>query len=149
MDDSIIVRRARREDEQAWAKMRHDLWPSSSAEKHLREIREFWERTAEANFVAVNQKNKAVLGFMELSIRPFANGCDTRNVAFLEGIWVQRDFRLRGIGRQLVMEAERWAVEQGCQELGSDAEIHNADSYKAHLAWGFEETSASYAFERD
>jgi aminoglycoside 6'-N-acetyltransferase I len=36
--------------------------------------------------------------------------------------------------------AERWTVERGLTELGSDVEFDNEGSLRAHEALGFEET---------
>ena len=42
--------------------------------------------------------------------------------------------------------AEKWALEQGYNELGSDANFNNKRSIKAHLSFGFEETEQIICF---
>jgi len=88
--------------------------------------------------LAVDEAGEA-LGFAELSIRPYAEGCVTDRVAYLEGWYVVPKARRAGIGRALVAAAERWARAQGCIEFGSDALIDNEVSEAAHLALGFME----------
>lgn len=61
-------------------------------------------------------------------------------VAYLEGWYVDPEFRRKGVGRVLVDAAERQAQDQGCTEFGSDALIDNETSAKAHRGLGVEET---------
>ena len=79
-------------------------------------------------------------GFAEVFIRPFANGCESRPVPFLEGIWVKQSQRGSGIARKLIATVESWASQNGFSEMGSDVDLSNTDSQRAHENWGFEET---------
>jgi len=45
------------------------------------------------------------VGFVEVSLRPYAEGCDTRPVGYLEGGYVAPEWRGQGIGRALVEAA--------------------------------------------
>lgn len=45
------------------------------------------------------------MGFVEASLRPYAEGCDTRPVGYLEGGYVAPEWRGQGIGRALVEAA--------------------------------------------
>jgi aminoglycoside 6'-N-acetyltransferase I len=80
-----------------------------------------------------------VSGFVEATIRPFAECCDTRPVGYIEGWYVDADVRQRGVGRRLVLAAERWARGEGCSEMGSDCLVENQTSLFAHRAIGYEE----------
>jgi aminoglycoside 6'-N-acetyltransferase I len=79
-------------------------------------------------------------GFASLSLRPWAEGCESTPVPYVEGWWVAPDLRRQGIGRALFGTIERWCQERGYAELGSDAEIDNAVSLRAHTTLGFEPT---------
>lgn len=70
-------------------------------------------------------------------------------MAHLEGWHVTPEKRGRGIGRQLIAAAESWAAEQGLEELASDAELGNAESFGAHLKLGFRETARTVHFVKD
>lgn len=118
--------------------MRAELWPCSSRQEHLAELEEGSKSTSFRGWVALSDDR--CIGFAEAYIRPFANGCDSRPVVFLEGIWVCPDFRRVGVGRALVESVAEWARAQGIYELGSDAELTNTLSQTCHLKWGFEET---------
>ncbi len=88
------------------------------------------------------------LGFAEVYVRDFANGCESQPVPFLEGIWVDRSQRRHGLGRQLIETIEAWARSKGFKELGSDAELHTTLSHRAHAGWGFEETERDVYFRK-
>jgi aminoglycoside 6'-N-acetyltransferase I len=79
-------------------------------------------------------------GFVSFSIRPWAEGCESEPVPYIEGWWVEPDLRLQGIGRALFAAVETNCRDNGYVELGSDAEVGNADSAKAHAALGFKPT---------
>ena len=95
--------------------------------------------------IAEDGEGRAV-GFAELSIRAYAEGCETDRVAFLEGWYVEPEYRGRGAGRALVEAADAWAAAQGCTEFGSDALIDNTASAAAHAAVGFEEVAQIRCF---
>ena len=97
--------------------------------------------------IAFDGDDRAV-GFAELSIRSYAEDCQTDRVAYLEGWYVDPEARQRGVGRALVDAAEAWARAQGCTEFGSDALLDNDVSAAAHLALGFEETVQLRCFRK-
>ena len=88
------------------------------------------------------------VGFAELSIRPYAEGCDTDRVAYLEGLFVVPDARGTGVGRALVDATEAWGRAQGCTELASDTEHDNTASTAAHLALGFADVGLVRCFRK-
>ena len=98
--------------------------------------------------VLIAFEGEAPVGFVELSIRPYAEGCQTDRVAFLEGWYVVPEARRKGVGRALVEAAERWGVTQGCTEFGSDALLDNTVSAAAHQALGFEEVVQIRCFKK-
>ncbi len=94
------------------------------------------------------KSDKRLIGFLEASIRDVAEDCDTRNVAYIEGWYVEPDFRKTGVGGLLASHAAQWARAKGCKEMGSDCELDNEISLKAHLGLGFEETSRLIHFRK-
>jgi aminoglycoside 6'-N-acetyltransferase I len=87
-------------------------------------------------------------GFIEISERTYAEGCETSPVAFIEGWYVDGDLRHQGIGRALVKAAEKWARRKGYTEMGSDLLIDNEPSLKAHLALGYREVERLVAMAK-
>ncbi len=130
-----------------WLAMRLRLWPDGSAAGHREEMRELAADSAFAAFIARDGEGRAI-GFAEAYTRPFANGCESRPVPFLEGIWVEPDMRDIGVGRALLAAVENWCVHRGFDELGSDALIDNVGSHRAHAAWGFAETERVVHFRK-
>jgi aminoglycoside 6'-N-acetyltransferase I len=88
------------------------------------------------------------IGFIELSIRAYAEGCLTDHVAFVEGWYVQTTARGKGVGSALINAAQVWARSQGCTELASDTDADNIASAAAHRAIGFIETGVVRCFKK-
>ncbi len=101
----------------------------------------------EAVLMAESAEGKAI-GFVELSLRSYAEGCDTSPVAYLEGWFVENAYRRRGIGGALVEAAEDWGRRQGCTEFASDAPASNDTSRVSHLGLGFEEAGLIRCFRK-
>lgn len=139
------VRRVKKEDWDEWLRLRRALWPEGTAEEHTREMAWYTTSGRGATFV-IERPQGGLGGFVEVSIRPFADGCRTRPVGYLEGWYVDPDLRRQGLGTKLVRAAEAWALAQGCREMGSDTQIDNAVSLRAHLALGFQEVERAIHF---
>lgn len=88
------------------------------------------------------------VGLAEVSLRQYAEGCETSPVGFLEGWFVEASHRGHGIGRALVDAGMRWAKSQGCTEFASDAETHNTGSQAAHESIGFEQVCEVVCYRR-
>jgi aminoglycoside 6'-N-acetyltransferase I len=106
---AIAVRHATPEDAAAWLAMRRVLWPETDDGEHADEIERYFRgdvREPAAVLLAEEGDGRAI-GFAELSIRPYAEGCRSDRVAYLEGWWVAPGGRRRGVGRALVEAAVR------------------------------------------
>lgn len=147
----MIVRDVTASDAPAWLRLRQVLWPQQAESEHAAEITEFLEGHAReplAVLVAADGAHQ-LIGFAELSVRAYAEGCHSDRVAYLEGWYVVPDARNQGIGRALLAAAEAWGRSQGCVELASDAELTNDTSAAAHRALGFVEVARVRCFRKD
>lgn len=140
---SSCVRPARLADRDKFVQMRMLLWPESSSEEQREELEAALGRGSSGTLpgvILVSQEDDGALtGFIEVGLRSHADGCDpARPVGYVEGWFVLEGFRGRGIGAELMREAEDWARDQGCWEMASDALIENRASQDAHQALGFE-----------
>jgi aminoglycoside 6'-N-acetyltransferase I len=120
--------------------MRTRLWPDADAALE-REAHDFAGGlpvpTIDVVFIA--EGNGRAIGFLELAIRSFSDGCESMPVPHVEGWYVEPHERGKGVGRALIVAAEAWSRERGFTELASDTEIHNEASLRAHQRCGFEE----------
>lgn len=128
--------------------MRRALWPDCPREEHLSEMMDYGrEEGALATFVAVREGG-GLCGFVETSLRPFAEGCNSQPVGYVEGWYVDPDLRGQGVGGELVRAAEDWARGKGCREMASDCLIDNDASWRAHLALGYVEVERVIQFKK-
>lgn len=148
----VTVRPAERQHSAAWLEMRHALWPEGSEAEHGEEIERYFRgdfpRDPWVTLVAEDPEGR-ILGFAELSIRPYAEGCRGPRVAYVEGWFVLPETRRRGVGRALIEATEAWARAQGCSELASDSYPENGVSAAAHGALGFEDVGLVRCFRKD
>lgn len=144
------IRPATSADSANWLRLRVALWPDGCEAEHAREIACYFagEGPFEPAEVLLAEADGEPLGFVELSIRPYAEGCKTQRVAYLEGWYVIPDARRQGVGGRLIAAAEAWGREQGCTEFASDADPDNSVSLRAHLAAGFEDVGLVRCFSK-
>ena len=136
----MLIRPVEESDSSHWERMRQSLWPSPDHE-HATEIAAFFQgdrRNPAEVFIAFDDAREPI-GFAEVSIRPYAEGCVSSPVAYLEGWFVVPEARCRGVGRALIEACEAWGRSQGCTEFASDAEPDNDVSAAAHRSLGFED----------
>jgi aminoglycoside 6'-N-acetyltransferase I len=143
----MFIRPVKRDDRDSWLRMRNARWPSSSDE-HARDIDRYFAAEVREPLEVLIAFDGDAIGFIELSIRAYAEGCETDRVAFVEGWYVEPDARGTGVGAALIRAAEEWARSQGCTEIASDTEVENVSSAAAHLALGFEETAVVRCFRK-
>jgi len=149
MSASIRIRPVQPADASAWEQMRRELWPQYP-DDHRQEIALFFDGTLAEPiqvFMAFAETGEPV-GFAELSIRTYAEGCISDRITYLEGWFVSASHRGQGIGTALIKTAEEWGRAQGCTEMASDAEIENEISAAAHRALGFSETARLICFRK-
>lgn len=136
-------------DRRAWAEMRAALWPEADGAELTHETVKHFAgvKAADEVFVAENVDGH-IVGFLEMSLRPTANGCASKPVPFIEGWYVTSQVRHTGVGRSLVEAVENWARLRGFTEIGSDTTLENDGSHAAHQALGFEEVERVICFRK-
>jgi len=150
----LTIRPVSEQDRASWLELRRLLWPEEDGDDHSVEVDRFLKGDLK-NPMAVllakreDETGSRVVGFAELNIRPYAEGCSTDRVGFLEGWFVVPDARRQGVGRALLAAAEEWAAARGCTEFASDTLVDNDVSTAAHHALGFEEVEIIRCFKKD
>jgi aminoglycoside 6'-N-acetyltransferase I len=142
-----IIRALRQHDLTAWQRFRVALWPALTAGENETESAAILADTAGWS-VFVSEVDGRLSGFVEVSLRRYADGCASSPVGYVEGWYVDGPFRRSGVGRQLLAAAEDWARAQGCTEMASDALLDNVDSYRAHCRLGYAEVERQVIFRK-
>ena len=123
------------------------LWPEHSIEDVTKIVKEYIEGDDTAIFVHV--LDDVLVGIALTCLRnDYVEGCETSPVGYLEGIFVDEEYRNIGIGKVLCHECEQWAKNKGCTEFASDCELTNDLSFKFHLAIGFNEENRIIHFKK-
>jgi aminoglycoside 6'-N-acetyltransferase I len=140
--DPIHIRLAVPSDVAALTPLRIGLWPESPPAHHEAELCAVLngrsQRVYPVFIFVAEEKDGALVGFLEANLRSSADGCDERfPVGYVEGWFVHQDHRGKGVGAALLHAAEDWARAQGCTEMASDTSIDNDLSQRVHEACGF------------
>jgi aminoglycoside 6'-N-acetyltransferase I len=143
------VRPLQESDLAEWFRLRKLLWDASDDDEHKAEMLDIFEHTDTQLVLIAELDNGRLIGFLEASIRPFVEDCRTDRVGYLEGWYVEPEFRRFGIGSNLVAQAEIWARGQGCTEMASDAEVGDEASVKLHEQMGYKESSRLIHLRKD
>ncbi len=141
----MTIRPLQPQDLRAYFALRTALWPDSEADFEL-EVSKILNNHRLASFVA--EQNGQLVGFVEVSLRDYAEGCESSPVGYLEGWYVAPKHRKTGIGRRLVQAAEDWARARGCSEMASDSELSNTPSHQAHARLGYQEVERIVCFRK-
>lgn len=148
-EQNYRVRSLVRADASEWFRLRKLLWDQLSDDEHRAEMLDIFSHPETQLVLLAETDTGNLIGFLEASIRPFVEDCHSDHVGYLEGWFVEADYRKNGIGRKLVRAAENWARGKGCIEMASDSEIGNDLSLLAHQNIGYEETSRLVHLRKD
>jgi aminoglycoside 6'-N-acetyltransferase I len=114
--EKFRVRQLEEKDIDQWAKLRQHLWDGLSDEENSVKMTGNYEHS-DTQLALVSESSEGnLIGFLEASVRPFFEDCHSENVGYLEGWWIEPDYRRNGIGRNLVSAAEQWAREKAAKK---------------------------------
>ena len=139
------IRFATPQDRDQWLILRQKLWPDCPEHKHQIEIDQI---LSSQGVVLVSEHNETgLIGFAEISIRhEHVEGASINPIPYLEGWFVDKRFRKKGIGRRLISAAEEWSKQQGFTEFASDTDVGNQTSIIIHTSLGFTEVGRNVQF---
>lgn len=146
-EQPVTIREIVESDRDHWVRLRDALWPGSLSD-HEAETRTYFEKRPKAPIIFVAEAEGRLVGFLELDYRPYAPGCKSSPVPFIEGWYVEPALQGRGIGRALVEAAEAHARAAGHHEIASDTDLQNTEGAAAHRALGYEEVEQIVCFRR-
>lgn len=132
------IRRAARGDKDEWLRMRQCLWPDAPMDYLGRDLDRILADPRRAVFLAAHADG-GVSAFIEVSLRDYAEGCESSPVGYIEAWYVDEIVRGQGLGGRLMNAAEDWARERGCEEVASDTWLENEMSINIHEKLGYRE----------
>ena len=130
-----------------WLRMSVALFYEHTAAELEPDMRAFRARS-DANVFVAERDDGSVAGFVEVGSRPYADGCHTSPVGYIEAWYVDHDVRRHGFGRALLGAAEAWARTLGYREMASDASLDNTESHLAHNRSGYQEVDRVVQFRK-
>ena len=133
----ITIRRVTQEDKAEWLRMRKGIWPEAPDEYLDFDMDEILAN--EDYFAIFACDGDKPIGLTEAQIKESAEGCESSPVGYLEGWFVQEEYRGKGAVGIMTHAAENWAREKGCTEMASDTWLDNEASIRAHLKLGYDE----------
>lgn len=143
-----MIKKATESDIPALAELAIQMWDDatlSELEEHFAELINCDDAVCFLKYVEGNS-----IGFAQCQLRhDYVEGTDTSPVGYLEGIYIQKEFRHQGYARELLHECEEWAKEKNCSEFASDCELSNHDSLCFHMAMGFKEANRIICFKKE
>lgn len=139
---------ATQKDSHVLAKMATKIWENQNEDELEEEFKAILQSDEETCFIAL-VKDMPV-GFANVSLRfDYVEGTESSPVGYLEGIFVEENYRKQNIAKNLVKSCEDWAKKIGCTEFASDCILDNTQSLKFHLAIGFIEVNRIICFKKD
>jgi len=133
----VKIRRVLQEDKIEWLRMRKGIWPEAPDEYLNFDMDD--NLVNDDYFVIFACDGDKPIGLTEARIKDYGEGCETSPVGYLEGWFVQEEYRGKGVVWVMTQAAENWVREKGCTEVASDTWLDNEPSIRAHLKMGYDE----------
>ena len=147
-----IIRAGMQEADRA-AALAQLLWPGHAQAELEQELAGYLQGPEGAVFLA--REDGADVGFAQCGLRrDYVEGTHTSPVGYLEGVFVQEEYRGRGVATALLracaseLSAGNRVEEKGCAEFASDCGLDNAASAVFHLRAGFAEAGRIICFTK-
>lgn len=142
-----MIEKAAVKDAPVIAQMAAKMWNSHTVEELAKDFAGIIGQEESVIFW-LSIDNRAV-GFAQCHLRhDYVEGTDSSPVGYLEGIFVEQEFRHKGYAKDLLAKCEEWAKNKGCVEFASDCELDNAASLAFHLNMGFSEANRIICFTK-
>lgn len=123
------------------------LWSYCNYEEEFENCLKIIKSSNQNIFIAKTDGN--YVGFIQLSIRAdYVEGATSSPIVYIEGLYVEPDYKKQGVANRLVKKAENWALKKNCMEIASDAELNNRNSIEFHKSIGFKEVNRVVCFTK-
>jgi aminoglycoside 6'-N-acetyltransferase I len=95
-------------------------------------------QSGKSNILIAKDSVGKCVGFSIFSIRnDYVEGAEKSPTGYLEGIFVETEFRKMGIAKEFIRIGESWCKEKGCTQIGSDTWLTDKESREFHKKAGF------------
>lgn len=142
-----MIRRADINDVNEITRLGCKLWPNNCFDDLKLEFLDIINDIN--NVILICIENNKTIAFAQMQLRhDYVEGTETSPVAYLEGIFVEEEYRGKGIGRSLINSLEDYLINHNIKEFASDCELNNIDSYNFHLKMGFIEANRIICFTK-
>ena len=138
----IEYRKATNADSEAIALLAVQMWASHTVEDLSNVFSSLMESDNNALFLLI------INGTIEGLRHDYVEGTNSSPVGYLEGIFVQEEYRKQGYAKQLLNYCEKWAKKKGCSEFASDCELDNEISRQFHINLGFDGANRIICFSK-
>jgi GNAT superfamily N-acetyltransferase len=140
----VKIRRARRTDAKAIAKLSGELGYPATATQVTARLRRIAPASQHAVFIAESPAT-GVIGWVHVSIAPLLES-DMR--AEVNGLIVADGQRSAGAGAKLLEAAERWARSHGCTNVNVRSNVIRERAHAFYLRQGYEHYKTQKAFRK-
>lgn len=142
-----MIRKATINDAGLVAKLAIQMWEDNTIEGLAENLAEIIANPESAVFLLYS--GEQAIGFAQCQLRhDYVEGTDSSPVGYLEGIFVEEEYRNKGYAKELLKHCEAWAKDRGCAEFASDCELTNTGSLAFHLKMGFKEANRVICFTK-
>ena len=142
-----MIYKATQNDSRTIANLAIQMWTEHTIEDLAADLEEILSSNESAIFL-LSIENE-VVGFAQCQLRhDYVEGTDSSPVGYLEGIFVQEEYKKQGYAKELLKKCEEWAKEKGCTEFASDCELDNDTSFQFHMKMGFMEANRIICFTK-
>lgn len=144
----MIIEKANKSNFDKAAALALKLWPDNDGIVLKNEFEQLLQSNNDIVYLAV--VDGEYIGFIHMSLRfDYVEGSHSSPVGYIEGIYVEKEQRYKGISKNLVEAGEQWSRSLGCNEIASDTQLDNDASQEFHKKIGFKEAGRIVAFIKD
>jgi aminoglycoside 6'-N-acetyltransferase I len=124
----MIIREYEQSDLDNCEKLRMKLW-SRENKAHNEKVTDFDSEGESSDCelgwnIFVAEDKEQLIGFIETSIKKF-DGLVNNHVGYIEGWYIDSNYRNKGLGKLLIIEAENWVKYEGCGSIASPIPVDN------------------------
>lgn len=131
-----------------WLVMAQKLWPDYNKDELECEFKEILASSNQFSYFYTCNAN--IVAFATISLRTdYVQGSKKPPTGYLEAIFVEEEYRRKGIAKEMLCYAEQWAKDKGCSHFGSDCLIVNSVSELFHKQMGFKEENRTINFIKE